>query len=94
MQKLLALFAVSTSLALAGCGTIAAAVDCQAICSRYSGCFDANYDVSGCESRCRSHSSGDTEYRQAAEECNACISDRACASATFNCGTQCASIVP
>ena len=33
-------------------------------------------------------------YRRSADECDACISGRACTSATFNCSAQCASIVP
>jgi len=94
MRTFFAAALLFSSLALAGCGAVDAAIDCQSICSRYSSCWDANYDIQGCEERCRSHASSDTEYRQRADSCNACISGRACPSATFNCGTECSSVVP
>ena len=79
---------------LAGCNPIDAAIDCHSICSRYADCWDATYDVGACESRCRSHSSTDTDYRHAADECSACINDRACGAAAFSCAVQCVSVVP
>lgn len=83
-----------SSLCLLGCGTIDAAIDCHAICARYGDCFDAKYDVAACEARCRSHSSSDSEYRHTANQCSACIDDRACTAATFSCGAQCSTVVP
>ncbi len=80
--------------ALIGCGSIDAALDCNAICSRYSDCYDKSYDVSACATRCRSHADTDTDYRHNANECDACLQDRACSSATFSCGAQCSSVVP
>ena len=71
-----------------------AALDCHAICSRYSDCFDKSYDVGACESRCRTHSSDDANYRNQADQCSACIDDRACSSTAFNCGSQCSNVVP
>lgn len=93
MKTLLAaaLFVLVTSM---GCGPIDAAADCQSICSKYADCFDRDYDVSACAARCRSNSSSDAAYRRRANECDACIHERACASATFSCGLECASIVP
>ncbi|MEI8257141.1 MAG: hypothetical protein WCJ30_15820 [Deltaproteobacteria bacterium] len=76
-----------------GCA-IDAAIDCDTICNRYKTCFDGNYDVAACATRCRSHSDTDTAYRRAANTCNACITNRACASATFVCGTECSSMIP
>ena len=81
-------------IALLGCGPIDSALDCHAICSRYSDCYDASYDVDACETRCRNHSSDDTDYRHLADQCSACIDDRACPTATFSCGSECVSIVP
>ena len=79
--------------AMSGCA-IDAALDCNSICNRYKNCFDANYDVAACASRCRSHSASDTNYRRAADTCNACITDRACATAVFSCGGECSTVVP
>jgi hypothetical protein len=88
------LFAVVSLCLAAGCNPIDAAIDCHAICSRYQTCFDAKYDLAKCESNCRSKSTTDTDYRHKADQCDACIDDRSCASSTFNCGVQCSSIVP
>ena len=79
---------------LSSCGAIDSALDCRAICSRYSSCFDSKYDVGACESRCRTSSGNDPDYRRKADQCSACIDERACTSATFNCAAQCASVVP
>ena len=78
----------------AGCGKIDNAIDCHSICDRYRSCYDASYDVDGCASRCRDDSSHDSDYQRKADECDACIGGRDCASATFNCTTECAGIVP
>ncbi len=79
---------------LAGCGAVDAAIDCHAICQRYSDCFDGSYDVAACEGRCRSHSASDTTYRHLADQCSACINNRACPTATFVCAAECSSVVP
>ncbi len=87
-------FTAAALLAGLGCGPIDAAFDCRAICARYSSCFDSKYDVGACESRCRSSSANNADYRRNADQCNACIDDRACSSTVFSCGSQCASVVP
>ena len=94
MKSLFAAAALLFGLALAGCGSVDAAIDCHSICSRYSECYDTTYDVSACETRCRSHSSSDTAYRNLADQCSACITNRACPAATFNCASECSSVVP
>jgi hypothetical protein len=78
----------------AGCDTVDAVFDCQAVCSRYRDCFDASYDVDKCRSQCRTASANDPDVRQKADACEACIGPRSCLSATFVCGTECAAIVP
>jgi hypothetical protein len=78
----------------AGCDAVDNAFDCQAVCSRYQECFDGDYDVGACRSRCRDRSANDESVRQAADTCEACIDDMSCVSATFNCGGACANIVP
>ncbi len=75
-------------------GAIDAAFDCDTICNRYKDCFDGDYDVSGCATRCRNSAEGDTEYYQQVDRCEACISDEACTSATFSCFSECSSVVP
>ena len=65
----------------------------RAICDRYKTCFDADYDVSSCEDRCRDDA--DTEgYATKADNCSKCIDDKSCTSATFTCVADCAGIVP
>ena len=78
----------------AGCDTVDAAFDCQSVCSRYSECFNSDYDVDSCRSRCRDRAANDESVRQAADACEACIDDMSCASATFNCAGSCSNIVP
>ena len=94
MKRHIVVVSLLAGFALVGCNPIDAAIDCHSICSRYSECWDANYDVGACEARCRDHSSTDTSYRRNADQCNACIHDRACATVAFNCTLECVSVVP
>lgn len=80
-------------LAFFGCAPADNAVDCQGICNRYQECFDENYDVGDCTERCVDDASNEG-YATQADECDACIDDKSCTSATFNCATECAGIVP
>jgi hypothetical protein len=68
--------------------------DCQSVCGRYRSCFDDHYDVGACRSRCKDNADKDVDYQRKADDCQACIDDRSCASATFNCLLPCAGIVP
>jgi len=80
---------------MTGCdGPIENTVDCHRICARYESCFDANYDVSACESRCRSTANADAAYQNNVDACETCIDDESCASATFQCGAMCTNVVP
>lgn len=81
-------------LSVASCSTIDTAVDCHAICQRYGDCYDSQYNISACETQCRSHSSDDSDYRRIADTCHACITNRDCTAATFSCATECISVVP
>jgi hypothetical protein len=88
-------FAVFVGLSTSnGCGTTDNVFDCQSVCSRYHDCYDADYDVGKCRSSCRSRSENDSSVRAAADQCEACIGDKSCLSATFSCAVPCASIVP
>jgi len=92
--KALVLAAAVAVAVLGGCGSIDAVLDCHGICERYRSCFEGGYDVAACESRCRDGSANNSSYRRQADQCNACIDDRSCAAATFNCTGQCVSVVP
>ena len=77
-----------------GCGKADEIFDCQSVCSRYHDCYDASYDVGHCRDQCRTRSENDPSVRAAADKCEACIGDKSCISATFNCGVDCGAIVP
>ena len=94
-----ALLAVA-GMATVGCGdddpidVIENKVTCHDVCDRYSECFDADYDVDGCTDRCENKATPDEEKEAQLEKCDACIDDKSCTSAVFNCTTDCASFVP
>jgi hypothetical protein len=92
LMKLRNILIVVATLA-SGCG-ISNAIDFQSICNRYRSCFESGYDVDACASRCRTDSAHNADYTRQADVCNACIDERSCTSATFNCATSCGSIVP
>lgn len=81
-------------MALTACRPVDAALDCNTVCTRYKDCFDGDYNVESCATRCRNSAEGDTSYYNNLDRCEACITDRACASATFNCGSECSNVVP
>lgn len=76
------------------CDSAKAAFDCQEVCSRYQSCFDSDYDVSECRSRCRDKAEDDKDWQNKASDCAACIDDKSCSSATFSCAADCVGIVP
>jgi hypothetical protein len=82
------------SLSTMGCDHIENAIDCHGICQRYSDCYDKSYDVDSCETKCKDNANSDKDYMSKADDCNNCLGDKSCASATFNCATQCVGIVP
>ncbi len=94
MKRLIASAALALGLFASGCGSIDAAIDCQGICDRYKECFDKNYDVSACASRCRSNANADTTYKAKADSCKACIDGASCTGAIFSCSSNCSSVVP
>lgn len=76
------------------CDSVDAAFDCNAICARYADCYDADYDTSACETRCRSHASDDEDFRRTADVCDACINGLDCTETVFSCADECVSVVP
>ncbi len=88
---------MAAALLLQGCVVaqrVDSAFDCNGVCERYSACFDKQYDVSACAARCRRSASEDPDYRRKADVCAACITERSCTSATFNCAGECGAVVP
>ena len=69
-------------------------VDCHTVCKRYADCFNSDYDVDGCSDKCESRAGSDDDKQRALRACDACIDDRSCTSATFNCADDCVGIVP
>lgn len=88
------LVVASAFLTLGACQPIDAAFDCNTICTRYKDCFDGAYDVEACADRCRSKAESTTNFYRSVDTCEACMTDRACVSATFTCGTDCSEVVP
>jgi hypothetical protein len=76
------------------CDSIETAFDCEQVCTRYRDCYNASYNVDNCRSNCRSRAANDPSVKQAADTCEACIGDKSCLSATFQCGGSCSNIVP
>lgn len=76
------------------CDTVETAFDCDQVCTRYRDCYDSSYNVDNCRSSCRTRAANDSTVQQAADTCDACIGDKSCLSATFQCGSSCSNIVP
>ncbi|MGC4095249.1 MAG: hypothetical protein QM756_46470 [Polyangiaceae bacterium] len=85
---------VVASSALGGCSDVKNTITCSEVCNRYKGCFDSSYDVSACTDRCKTRAGSDSDKQSQLDQCDACIEDKSCASATFSCATECVSIVP
>ncbi len=94
--RILLTFAVATLAGLwaPSCDQADKIFDCQSVCNRYRSCFDDKYDVAACRSRCKDSADRDVDFQRKADDCHACIDDRSCASATFNCLLPCAGVVP
>jgi hypothetical protein len=86
--------ALGVGLFAPSCGEADKLFDCQSVCSRYQTCFNSSYDVEGCRTRCKDNADRDTEFKRKADDCESCIDDRSCSSATFSCATRCGGIVP
>ena len=69
-------------------------IDCRQVCQRYADCFKSDYDVDGCSDKCENSADSDEARERKLETCDACIDDRSCTDATFNCADECIGIVP
>ena len=96
MLKLGLVYLVSFAIAAtaSSCDAVDRAYDCNQICNRYKECADADYDASACASECRDNAADSEDFEDQADDCQACIDDRSCVGAAFNCGSECAAIVP
>lgn len=93
------LFLSLTLAAFTGVGCSAAdevknSIDCHQVCQRYADCFKSDHDVDGCSDKCENNADNDDERQRKLRMCDACIDDRSCTSATFNCADDCLGIVP
>lgn len=93
MKSLFAAAALSL-FALSCTDEIDRVTDCQDICARYADCFDSSYDVDGCRNDCRDNAESDADFDQHVDNCENCLDDRSCSSATFSCAAECSGIVP
>lgn len=92
-------FAVLFTLLASGCteeatDPIVNRITCADVCNRYQECFDEDYDVEACTDRCEDDATAREDKEDQLEECDACIDDESCASATFGCASQCVQFVP
>lgn len=76
-----ALFSAFVGIVSVGCGEAEELADCQSICAKKQECVDSEYDVSNCRSDCESQSDSDEDYRQEANECEACLDGKSCTEA-------------
>lgn len=92
--SLLGAVILAATMTVDGCGAADEIFDCQSVCQRYHDCYDSGYDVGACRQQCRDNSESNPSIRQDADQCEACIGDKSCLSATFQCADPCAHIVP
>jgi len=95
LKHLLVLVPVALVLAaVSACSSVDNAIDCHTICQRYADCFNTSYDVGACETRCKNSAASEQDFQSKVNTCDACIDNRSCASATFNCASSCNGVVP
>jgi hypothetical protein len=96
-SRLFALIFVS-AVAVSACSgdddSATAPITCASVCQRYAKCFDSNYDVGGCTTRCTEDATAKQEKQDKLDACNSCIENKSCAPAAFGCATDCAPFVP
>jgi hypothetical protein len=67
---------------------------CHDVCQRYADCFNANYDVSGCEDRCKNTADDSNTKQGLLDDCHACIGDKSCVGDIASCSSTCGNFVP
>jgi hypothetical protein len=98
MSKIIALTLLLSAAAVSACGkddpitAIDRSMDCSTICGRYKDCIASDYDTGKCEDRCTDMVN--SKQTDQIDKCDDCINGMSCTGSVFNCGTQCAGIVP
>jgi hypothetical protein len=67
---------------------------CHDVCQRYADCFNANYDVSGCEDRCKNTADDSNTKQGMLDDCHDCIGDKSCVGDIASCSSTCGNFVP
>jgi hypothetical protein len=76
-----------------GCSEAERTYDCSRVCTRYAECIDDGVDTVECTDRCEDQAQEDPDFADQANDCEHCIDDESCASATVECATKCAWVV-
>ncbi len=80
-----ALLGMPLALGVAACGDntdeledeIADRIDCAQLCAKYDECIE-DIDISACTDACEEGADADSDYEQAAENCEECLDDQTC----------------
>lgn len=70
--------------------------DCATVCESYAACFDDDYDVASCRTRCTEKSDApDTgeDFTRQVNVCEACIDNQDCVADLFGCGSDCSGVI-
>jgi hypothetical protein len=68
--------------------------DCKDVCQRYADCFNPDYDVSGCDSRCQSDASNSDDKQQKLDDCHDCIGSKdSCVKDFTSCSSSCGTFI-
>lgn len=79
---------------ITACATTDNIQACINVCDRYKQCYDSSYDTTDCYDQCRDKSNDNASHAQEVDDCSNCIDGKSCTGATFDCGTECAPIIP
>lgn len=80
-------------LLLAACARGGNESKCDAICTAYRNCYDADFDDNACEDRCQPRYDRDDAYEDAVDACQACIDGISCAEVVGNCDAECSGVL-
>ena len=96
MPKFSAFLFLSLALFGAGCSPadpITNKFTCHEVCQRYAGCFNKDYDVSGCTSSCESEAANGDDKQTKLDDCHSCIGDKSSVSDFANCSGSCGTFI-
>jgi hypothetical protein len=64
-------------------------IDCSSVCDRYKECFDDDYNTGKCKDDCENLAEDNDAKQDQLDQCDDCMDDKSCTSATFACAGQC-----